>query len=178
MFQCMGACLFHFVMKTFFVDIFSAKGIWTVRWISYHCCWVCLFVPLAQSWYGKMQMSKATAGTVSLKPKQTWHIQANNLAKPCLISKQVLSSRHVGNVAVQISCMKKRQNKNQTQMRHPRHFFSFEKPQHVRKHKNKRGPKTKTNYVRLCLFDTLTGVNKKHIRQNQLVEHPCATFSI
>ena len=69
----------------------------------------------------KMQMSKATAGTVSLQqPKQTWHIQTNNLDKPCLISKQVLSSRHVGNVAVQISCMKKRQNKNQTQVQHPR----------------------------------------------------------
>ena len=129
MFQCMGACLFHFVMKTFFVDIFqqtefelSAGYLIIVVGFVFLFHWPSLGME-------KMQMSKATAGTVSLKPKQTWHIQANNLAKPCLISKQVLSSRHVGNVAVQISCMKKKakQKSNADEASTPK-FIPLKKP--------------------------------------------------
>ena len=57
-------------------------------------------------------------------------------------------------------------------------IYSFKNLKRLENKKDKRRKKTRTNYVLLCFFDIPNGVNKTQIRQNQVVEHFCATFSI
>ena len=57
-------------------------------------------------------------------------------------------------------------------------IYSFKNLKRLENKKDKQRKKTRTNYVLLCFFDIPNGVNKTQIRQNQVVEHFCATFSI